>query len=94
MMRLATAAIVLGLVGSGYAQSPAQPRAPGPAALVDQLSAVQACVRTVRQDRPASPTPLDAYIARDGRVRVSGSEDSVPLFHECMRAKGYPSAPR
>jgi hypothetical protein len=94
MMRLASVFALLVLVGSAHAQSPAPPKEAPSAALLDQLVAMQACVRAVRQDRPASQTPLDAYIARDGRMRVSGSEETIPLFHECMRSKGYSSVSR
>jgi hypothetical protein len=52
-----------------------------------EISAVNSCVRAVRQSVPKSG--FDAYVTPRGKTRTFGSEEETAVFRRCMNAKGF-----
>jgi hypothetical protein len=90
MWWITSSSLALLIAGSGVAfASP-----PGPERKVQlvprifgtEITAVNACVRTVRTVVPKSG--FDAYVSPRGTTRTVGNEEETAVFRRCMRDKG------
>jgi hypothetical protein len=81
--------LVLGLVGSGHAQAGPKPKVQlPPYAPAADITAVNACVREVRQG--AGQARFEAHIGPRGDLRSNGTEQELRAFKQCMQQKDSP----
>jgi hypothetical protein len=56
-----------------------------------ELTAINACVREVRQATTGSK--FDARLTPRGTMRYTGTDPEIATFKRCMQAKGFPTEP-
>ena len=85
--------MVLALGTTGNAQQPsANPKDQTPNVIGAELTAINQCVREVRQSTPGSS--FDAHVGTLGTIRFLGTEAEIAAFKRCMQAKGFPVDPK
>ena len=57
----------------------------------DELTAINACIREVRQATRESK--FDAHLTTRGSMRYAGTDTEIAAFKRCMHAKGFPTEP-
>jgi hypothetical protein len=58
----------------------------------EELTAINACVRQVRQATTAG-SRFDAHLTARGTMRYAGTDSEIAAFKRCMQAKGFPTEP-
>jgi hypothetical protein len=81
--------IGLALATTGNAQQPkANSKDQPPNVIGAELTAINHCVREVRESTPGSS--FDAHVGRLGTMRFLGTEAEIAAFKRCMQVKGFP----
>ncbi len=86
-MVLASLLSLLALAESGQAQSGAEQKNAPRNSIGAELTAINHCVRQVRQGSAGSD--FDAHVGTQGSMRYVGTEADITAFKRCMELKGF-----
>jgi hypothetical protein len=87
-MVLASLLSLLALAESGQAQPGAEQKNAPRNSIGAELSAINHCVREVRQGPAGSD--FDAHVGTQGSMRYVGTEAEIAAFKRCMQLLGFP----